>query len=166
MDGVLTDISGIITNNFYIYSGIRKIYSEETIYCCFRLREHIKATLPKELLDFLGGNASKNVYDLSDNIIFLELNIKPPILKHLTLPFCIKKTINIFLATEGEFKGSSNYNFYTQDKEFKFLNKIIIKTPINKITLIRNLIKDNLSIVLSDNILNILNYYEKEENNN
>lgn len=53
MDGVLTDISGIITNNFYIYSGIRKIYSEETIYCCFRLREHIKATLPKELLDFL-----------------------------------------------------------------------------------------------------------------
>lgn len=114
----------------------------------------------------MGGNASKNVYDLSDNIIFLELNIKPPILKHLTLPFCIKKTINIFLATEGEFKGSSNYNFYTRDKEFKFLNKIIIKTPINKITLIRNLIKGNLSIVLSNNILNILNYYEKEENNN
>lgn len=55
MDGVLTDISGIITNNFYIYSGIRKIYSEETIYCCFRLREHIKATLPKELLDFWEG---------------------------------------------------------------------------------------------------------------
>lgn len=166
MDGVLTDNSGIITNNFYIYSSIHKIgriYSEEAIYCCFRLGEHTKATLPKELLDFFGGNASENIYD-SDNIIFIKLNIKPPILKRLTLPFCVKKTINIFSATKEEFNGYNNYNSYTRNREFKFYYKIITKTPVNKITLIRNL-KDNLPIV-PNSILNILNYYEKKENNN
>jgi hypothetical protein len=50
MDGVLTDISGLMTDRFYTYlTG----YNKDTVVCCFKLGASIENTIPKQLLKFL-----------------------------------------------------------------------------------------------------------------
>lgn len=49
MDGVLTDISGLMTDRFYTYlTG----YNKDAVVCCFKLGASIENTIPKQLLKF------------------------------------------------------------------------------------------------------------------
>lgn len=46
MDGVLTDISGLMTDRFYTYlTG----YNKDAVVCCFKLGASIENTIPKQL---------------------------------------------------------------------------------------------------------------------
>ena len=152
MDGVLTDISGLMTDRFYTYlTG----YNKDAVVCCFKLGASIENTRPKQLLKFFGGSADENTYT-TDYIILIRTNIKYPILKRLTLHTVLKNTYDIEAITPERFKGG---NIKTIKGNFIYNSEIITKNPISKTTLIRNL---GSKVKLSENILNILEKYEQK----
>ena len=152
MDGVLTDISGLMTDRFYTYlTG----YNKDAVVCCFKLGASIENTIPKQLLKFFGGSADENTYT-TDYIILIRTNIKYPILKRLTLHTVLKNTYDIEAITPERFKGG---NIKTIKGNFIYNSEIITKNPISKTTLIRNL---GSKVKLSENILNILEKYEQK----
>lgn len=153
MDGVLTDISGLMTDRFYIYLIER---NRNAAVCCFRLGASIKNTIPKQLLEFLGGSADENTYTTTDYIILIRFNIKYPILKRLTIYTVLKNTYDIEAITSERFKGG---NIKTIKGNFIYNSEIITKNPINKVVFIRNL---GSKVKLSENILNILEKYEQK----
>lgn len=153
MDGVLTDISGLMTDRFYTYlTG----YNKDAVVCCFKLGASIENTIPKQLLKFFGGSADENTYT-TDYIILIRTNIKYPILKRLTLHTVLKNTYDIEAITPERFKGG---NIKTIKGNFIYNSEIITKNPISKTTLIRNL---GSKVKLSENILNILEKYEQKK---
>lgn len=152
MDGVLTDISGLMTDRFYTYlTG----YNKDAVVCCFKLGASIENTIPKQLLKFFGGSADENTYT-TDYIILIRTNIKYPILKRLTLHTVLKNTYDIEAIIPERFKGG---NIKTIKGNFIYNSEIITKNPISKTTLIRNL---GSKVKLSENILNILEKYEQK----
>lgn len=152
MDGVLTDISGLMIDRFYIYLIER---NRNVAVCCFRLGASIKNTIPKQLLEFLGGSADENTYT-TDYIILIRFNIKYPTLKRLTIYTVLKNTYDIEAITPERFKGGY---IKTIKGNFIYNSEIITKNPINKVVFIRNL---GSKVKLSENILNILENYEQK----
>lgn len=153
MDGVLTDISGLMTIGFF-YTYLTG-YNKDAVVCCFKLGASIENTIPKQLLKFFGGSADENTYT-TDYIILIRTNIKYPILKRLTLHTVLKNTYDIEAITPERFKGG---NIKTIKGNFIYNSEIITKNPISKTTLIRNL---GSKVKLSENILNILEKYEQK----
>lgn len=70
MDGVLTDISGLMTDRFYIYlTG----YNKNAVVCCFKLGASIENTIPKQLLKFFLEEVLMKILILQITLFSLEL---------------------------------------------------------------------------------------------